>query len=97
MYETIDRTACRRYHRAWKDASMEYSISNHTYVVTGATSGIGLAVSELLAGQGHSVIGVGRSSDHCRSAAQHLRALPGRVVMLVADLSLQSQVLCASI
>jgi NAD(P)-dependent dehydrogenase (short-subunit alcohol dehydrogenase family) len=73
---------------------MENSSSGKSVVVTGATSGIGLAVAELLASQGAYVIGVGRSVEHCREVESRLRAAhpEGRVVYCVADLSLQSQV-----
>lgn len=64
------------------------------FVVTGATSGIGLAVTEALVRQGAFVIGVGR--DPGRGAAMEARLRkeghPGRVRSLTADLSLQSQV-----
>lgn len=65
-----------------------------TVVITGATSGIGLAAVELLAERGLHVIGVGRSAERCRQAAQRLsRAYPqARVEYCVADLALQSQV-----
>ena len=73
---------------------MENSLAGKTVVVTGATSGIGLATADLLAGKGADVIGVGRSPERCREAESRLRmAHPeGRVVYYVADLSLQSQV-----
>ena len=65
-----------------------------TYVVTGATSGIGLAAAELLLHQGALVIGVGRSSERCQAAEQRLNALypQGAASYCTADLGLQSQV-----
>ena len=73
---------------------MEKNLIGKTYVVTGATSGIGLAVAEELVRRGAAVIGVGRSDERCRQAAQRLQALApqARVEFLSADLSLQSQV-----
>lgn len=73
---------------------MEPIESNKTIVMTGATSGIGLAAAEQLARRGDFVIGVGRSPERCRQAESHLRAIHpnGEAVYLVADLSLQSQV-----
>lgn len=63
-------------------------------MVTGATSGIGLAVAEGLARQGAFLIGVGRDAGRCAEVEQRLGvAHPGaRVRYLVADLALQSQV-----
>ncbi len=64
------------------------------FVVTGATSGIGLAVAEALVEAGAFVLGVGRSPE--RAAALEARlgsgARPGRLRALTADLALQSQV-----
>lgn len=67
---------------------------NKTYVVTGATSGIGLATAEALARAGANVIGVGRSPERCRQAESLLYSLnPGGLNhFLVADLSRQSEV-----
>jgi len=65
-----------------------------TFVVTGATSGIGLAAAEQLAGMGEFVIGVGRSPERCGEAEARLGAAypQAQVRYLVADLSLQLQV-----
>ncbi len=72
----------------------ELTLSSKTIVVTGATSGIGLAAAELLARQGVFVIGVGRSAERCREAERRLRFLNPQAgaVYRVADLSLQNQV-----
>jgi NAD(P)-dependent dehydrogenase (short-subunit alcohol dehydrogenase family) len=73
---------------------MENNISGNTYAVTGATSGIGLAVAEELVRRGAAVIAIGRSAERCRQAEKRLLALDpqARVEVLTADLSLQSQV-----
>ncbi len=65
-----------------------------TFIVTGATSGIGLATAEQLAGMGAQVLGVGRSADRCEAAEKRIRqAHPGAAVhYLLADLSLQEEV-----
>jgi NAD(P)-dependent dehydrogenase (short-subunit alcohol dehydrogenase family) len=65
-----------------------------TIVVTGATSGIGLATAEELARQGADVIGVGRSPARCQAAEQRLRSLnpTGRVRYCTADLTHQGEV-----
>ena len=73
---------------------METPLTGKTYIVTGATSGIGLAAAEQLAGRGSFLIGVGRSSERCTAAEARLRsAYPqAKVVYCVADLSMQAQV-----
>jgi NAD(P)-dependent dehydrogenase (short-subunit alcohol dehydrogenase family) len=69
-------------------------LSNKTIVVTGGTSGIGLATATELAHRGASVIGVGRSPERCEQAETAIRmAIPeARVIFLVADLASQKQV-----
>jgi NAD(P)-dependent dehydrogenase (short-subunit alcohol dehydrogenase family) len=73
---------------------MDASLLGKTFVITGATSGIGLAVAGVLAQSSASVIGVGRSVERCRQAEEHLGALnpEAKVSYCLADLSLQSQV-----
>ncbi len=73
---------------------MDTTLSDKTFVVTGATSGIGLAVAEILTRQGAWVIGVGRSAERCREAEQKLRFINPNAgaVYCIADLSLQSHV-----
>jgi NAD(P)-dependent dehydrogenase (short-subunit alcohol dehydrogenase family) len=75
---------------------MDSSLAHKTFVVTGATSGIGLAATRLLLMNSHSVIGVARSPDRCRrqeEAVQQARASGAQVKMISADLALQSEVL----
>jgi NAD(P)-dependent dehydrogenase (short-subunit alcohol dehydrogenase family) len=63
-----------------------------TFLVTGVTSGIGLAVAEQLAQRGAAIIGVGRSPERCAAAEAKLRSAGGQARFLVADLSLQAEV-----
>jgi NAD(P)-dependent dehydrogenase (short-subunit alcohol dehydrogenase family) len=73
---------------------MEMVFKGKTFVVTGATSGIGLAAARLLAGQAAFLIGVGRSAERCAQVERELRSSfpQAEVVYCVADLSLQEQV-----
>jgi NAD(P)-dependent dehydrogenase (short-subunit alcohol dehydrogenase family) len=73
---------------------MDAALLGKTFVITGATSGIGLAVARSLVQRSAGVIGVGRSPERCREAQEELISLnPGvRVAYCLADLSLQSQV-----
>jgi NAD(P)-dependent dehydrogenase (short-subunit alcohol dehydrogenase family) len=69
-------------------------LSNKTYLVTGATSGIGLASIELLAQKGANLIGVGRSPERCHKLSESLQEQypNNKIEYLVADLSNQSQI-----
>lgn len=64
------------------------------YVISGATSGIGLATAEILARRGQGIIGLGRSAGRCQDAERRLRSLnpAAQVDYRVVDLSLQSEV-----
>jgi NAD(P)-dependent dehydrogenase (short-subunit alcohol dehydrogenase family) len=68
--------------------------SHKTVLITGATSGIGLAAARALAENGCRVIGVGRSAPRCAQAENAVRTgAPGaRVDYLAADLSSQRQI-----
>jgi retinol dehydrogenase 12 len=65
-----------------------------TFVVTGATSGIGLAAAGQLAEKGAFVVGVGRSSERCARAENDLKAAfpQAKVIYCVADLSIQAEI-----
>jgi len=69
-------------------------LKNKTYVVTGASSGIGLAVTGMLLQSGAAVIGIGRSARRCQDAEQsfHNADPESKIQYLVADLSQQREV-----
>ncbi len=73
---------------------MDAMIKDKTFVITGATSGIGLAAAKLLAEQSAFLIGVGRSAERCAQVESELRFTypQAQVAYCVADLSLQKQV-----
>ena len=73
---------------------MAINLSGKSMVVTGATSGIGLAAAEILIQQNAWVIGVGRSKERCQAAETRLRALnpQAQVTYLNGDLAVQVQV-----
>lgn len=70
------------------------SLAGKTAVVTGATTGIGLAILLALAAEGANVIGIGRNEERCRNSETLTREkFPDvQVNYLRTDLSLQSQV-----
>jgi NAD(P)-dependent dehydrogenase (short-subunit alcohol dehydrogenase family) len=73
---------------------MQTDLSEKTFVVTGATSGIGLAVAEILVQQGAGLIGVGRSVERCGQAVNRLRAMnpAAEIDYIAADLCAQREV-----
>jgi len=59
---------------------------NGAVLVTGGTSGIGLAIAEAVARAGRPVVVTGRSEDRCRAAEKQLQGIAGeRQLALVAD------------
>ncbi|WP_020611016.1 SDR family oxidoreductase [Sediminispirochaeta bajacaliforniensis] len=66
---------------------------NKTAVITGATSGIGLATAQALAQQGWYIIGIGRSEERCVQAKATIeKAGASGCEFTVADLSSQNQI-----
>jgi NAD(P)-dependent dehydrogenase (short-subunit alcohol dehydrogenase family) len=77
---------------------MDNLLSGKTIVITGVTSGIGLAAAEQLATEGAFVVGVGRSVERCAQTQAHLQSLSpnSRGLCLTADLSIQQEVRLAA-
>ena len=73
---------------------MTYDLQGKAAVITGATSGIGLAVARQFAEAGAFVIGVGRSVERNKIAAESVLAISPRAEAsyLLADLASQAQV-----
>jgi NAD(P)-dependent dehydrogenase (short-subunit alcohol dehydrogenase family) len=82
--------ACRK--RSW--AGEECTMKGRTVVVTGATSGLGLAASRSLAERGARVVLVGRNPDKAERARKDVIAAGGNenVTVQLADLGLMSEV-----
>jgi NAD(P)-dependent dehydrogenase (short-subunit alcohol dehydrogenase family) len=73
---------------------MDDSLMDKRIIVTGATSGIGLALVEALAQRGAAVIGVGRSPERCARVEEQLiaRHPESSITFFVADLSVQGEI-----
>jgi len=76
------------------DDKKKYDLSGKNFVVTGATSGIGLAAVKALISTGAYVIGVGRSLErNDKAKAEIISAFPqAKVEYLLANLESQAQV-----
>lgn len=69
-------------------------MQNKVAVITGASSGVGLAAAKLLLGQGWTVIATGRNPERCKNAEQELLALatrPNQIIMMRTELGELSQ------
>lgn len=77
----------------WRNVLPDKGLTQ-VFVITGATSGIGYALTQILLEKQAGVIGVGRSKDRCGQAEQRLRnQIPeAQLAFCVADLSLQGEV-----
>jgi short-subunit dehydrogenase len=63
------------------------SLSDQTIVITGASSGIGLATARMAAERGARVVLVSRDETDLRTVAEEIRAAGGRAMHLVADVA----------
>ena len=63
-----------------------FELSGHTAVVTGGSSGIGLAIAGFLADAGSQVILVARREDRLKAAAAQIQAAGGKAGFVAADL-----------
>jgi 3-oxoacyl-[acyl-carrier protein] reductase len=66
---------------------MDLDLAGHTYVVTGGSSGIGLACVEALADEGANVLAAARTADQLAVAGERCAAKPGRVETLAIDVT----------
>ncbi len=63
------------------------SLAGKRCIVTGASSGIGLAIAQRLARDGASVLMVARDAERLESAAQDLVSYPGKRITVPADVT----------
>lgn len=68
------------------------SLTNKLAIVTGASSGIGRATVKLLAREGAKVALVARRGERLTALAKELKALPGEVHPIPADLAKMQQI-----
>ena len=63
--------------------------SKKTIVISGGTSGIGLATARILVAQGHNVILLGRSVEKGEKAVDTLAAYAGQVRFIAAHVNVR--------
>jgi NAD(P)-dependent dehydrogenase (short-subunit alcohol dehydrogenase family) len=87
------RRAVRRRYPRYKDpdhladpSTEEFTVSQRTALITGASSGIGLAVARMLGEEGHALTIVARRADKLEAAADELRAAGYPVRAIAASL-----------
>ncbi|MGO1166980.1 MAG: SDR family oxidoreductase [Janibacter sp.] len=71
---------------------MDLQLTDRTVLVTGASSGVGLAVTDLLLQEGARVVAVARDRERLDEAASGLRADPSRLLVASADVTNRAEV-----
>lgn len=71
---------------------MDLQLTDHTVLVTGASSGVGLAVTEMLLGEGARVVAVARDAQRLEDAITPLDPDGSRVLRVSADVTDRSAV-----
>lgn len=84
----------KRYVKISSDMSIKENLSGKTVVITGSTSGIGLATTVQLAKLGAFIIGIGRSESRCLQAEETVRKAckDADITYMLSDLSSLEQV-----
>jgi Dehydrogenases with different specificities (related to short-chain alcohol dehydrogenases) len=70
---------------------MELSLSGHTALVTGSSSGLGSAIVQRLAAEGCAVIVHGRQRDSAERVAQGIRRTGAQATVVLGDLADEAQ------
>ena len=71
---------------------MEENIKNKVVIITGASSGLGLATALLLAKYGAKVVLAARRREHLEKLAQTIKNQGGEALVMVADVAVRSDV-----
>src|SRR5437773_1307683 len=82
-------SATRRAFHFRRPGTGEIRMSNQVVVITGASSGIGAALAELLAGRGMDVVLVARRQDALEAVAARCN---GRALVVTADVTVRAEV-----
>ncbi|MFZ4156419.1 SDR family NAD(P)-dependent oxidoreductase, partial [Streptomyces pseudogriseolus] len=66
---------------------MDYKLNDKRALVTGSSSGLGAAISTLLAAEGATVVVHGRDKDRAEAVARTIRDDGGRAEVVLGDLA----------
>lgn len=91
---SFDRSGFERHRRQFIDGDLRVNLAGRTYLVSGASSGIGRAIAAGLAGLGAEVVMLCRDEGRGTAAANEIRRLrpPGSVRLELVDIASQRTV-----
>ncbi|XP_053975583.1 farnesol dehydrogenase-like [Hylaeus volcanicus] len=68
------------------------AMSEKVILITGANSGIGKSLTELMVSMGMKVVGIARRMDKLKTLAEELKSQPGKLIPLQCDLTNQMDI-----